>query len=518
MLLNRRQILIGSGSLGLVMSGGLTRAAPSTRPLRLRTGGDIAVIDPAFDSGQVEEEVARAIYVSLIRLDDFRQPIAWSLYAADMFERADPLSIRFRLRRDLFWSDGFGQVTAEDVKYSFERIADPAQGSPWAYLLEALDHVEVTDEFSGILRLNKPSQPIVASSLTWYSGYIVCKQAMEKAGGRYTTEPPATCGPYRIEDWQPKQTLTLVANPDWRGDKPAYPRIVISVIPDEEVAALAYQSGAIDFTRVTIKTLSLLRREPLPNTTMIAQAETRLICLSLNMRHPVLKDIRVRQAIQYAVDVDQIIKGAYGGIGERATGVVPPTMIGCRKKNLIEKPDLARARKLLAEAGAKSLEIDIHVINETVSMTVAQIVQAHLEDIGITLHIRSYDDGTFWTLGVKELNEHWESLDMILTNISGGVDPADNVAWFTRDQIGSQNWSLWSNEEFDRLYNEAIIEPDTAVRDRLYQRMQDIMELSGGFIFLSNGLYTAVHRADLNPVILPDSFMDFARTRPVDKV
>lgn len=515
MRINRRELLVGAGALSLVLSGKPGQAAPSTRTLRVRTAGDIQIIDPAFDTGQIEEEVARVLFVSLIRLDDFRKPIAWSLYAADHLERTDPVSIRFHLRDDIFWSDGYGRLSAEDVKFSFERISVAENGSPWNYLLEALDHVEVLDDRTGILHLNKPSQPIIVSSLPWYPGYIVCKKAVEKVGGRFSTEPPATCGPYRIEDWQPKQSMVLVANPDWRGAPPAYPRIQISVIPDEEVAALAYQSGAIDFTKVTIKTISLLKRENLPDTTLIASPETRLICLSINMRQPALRDIRVRQAIQYAVDAEQIIKGAYGGIGKRATGVVPPTMIGCRKRNIIDKPDPERSRKLLAEAGVKDLELDIHVINQTVSMTVAQIVQAQLEDVGITLHIKSYDDGTFWTLGVQELNPHWQELDLILTNISGGVDPADNAAWFIKDQIGFQNWNMWEDPEYEDLYNKAIIEPDSGVRDQLYQRMQDIMELSGGFVFLSNGLYTAIHRSDLDPMILPDSFMDFARTKPV---
>ena len=128
--------------------------------LRIRMEGDIQVLDPAFMIGGIDDVIMRGIYVSLNRLGDLREGAPWSPWGAEKLEQTDPKSIAFTLIDGLKWSNGFGPVTAEDVKFSYERIADPNMASPWAYQFEQLDHVEVVDARNGIIHLKNPYQPI----------------------------------------------------------------------------------------------------------------------------------------------------------------------------------------------------------------------------------------------------------------------------------------------------------------------------------------------------------------------
>jgi peptide/nickel transport system substrate-binding protein len=103
-------------------------------------------------------------------------------------------------------------------------------------------------------------------------------------------------------------------------------------------------------------------------------------------------------------------------------------------------------------------------------------------------------------------------------NFAGGVDPADNSVWFLSEQVGRLNWSRFADKNFDSLHVEGLAEEDPARRDAVYRRMQDIMEESGGFKFLTHGLYAAAHSSAVRPCILADGFQDYARAHRSDSI
>jgi hypothetical protein len=134
----------------------------------------------------------------------------WELDAAEAIEQVDDTHIKFRLKPGLKWSGDYGEVSAEDVKYSFERIADPKNESPYKDDFAVLDKVEVTDKLSGTIVLKEYFAPLWTSTLPWGSGKIVCKAAVEKAGGKFTTEIPAASGPLHHQGMGPE-----TADPSW---------------------------------------------------------------------------------------------------------------------------------------------------------------------------------------------------------------------------------------------------------------------------------------------------------------
>lgn len=502
--LDRRGFLQLASLLG-VSAGFAPRLAFAAGPdaaVRIRVDGDIQRLDPMNLIGNAEEVVNRCVLVTLTRMSDMRKGNTWSPWGAEKIEQIDPTAIGFTLLPGLKWTNGYGDVTAEDVKFSFERIANPANDSPWAYQFEKLKEVEVTGATTGIIRLTEPFQPFWYTTLPYYGGAIVCRAGYEKVG-TVTTEQPATCGPYLLEAWEPKQKIRLVANPDWPGPKPDFSVVELLVVEDDQAALLAYEANAFDYTRVAVSQAKGLKAKPLPDTTLIEAQSSRYTWLTINMGNPKLADPRVRQALQYAFDADSVIAGAYDGLVERSTGVVQPGTAFTREKNLIGH-DVEKARALLEEAGATGLTVDLAVMNDATSMTVAQVIQATMAEAGITVDVKPYDEGAYWVLGDKTQGDGYKTLDLVLMGFAGGIDPSENLVWFRPDQIGAWNWSMFDSPEFEKLYVEALSEQDEAKRKAMYNRMEDLMEESGGFAFICHEPFVAVTKATVEPDIQID--------------
>lgn len=510
-LMNRRHFLLSGASAAAALSlrPGLSYAIEGDT-LIIRGASDIEVLDPAFQNGLLEEEVGRALFVSLNRLGDVRGGTHLDNYAAKELKQVSPTEIGFELQDWLEWTGGYGPLTAEDVKFSFERVKDPKNASAWAYAFDAMDHVEVTGQRTGVIKLKSPSAPFWVTTLPYYMGHIVCQKAVEKAGGKFTTEVPASAGPYVIDKWTPKQNLSLAPNPGWKGPKPLFSKIRFEIVTDDEAAALAYESKAIDYSKISLNTLSTYRDKLPENTALIEKDGNRFLWLALNVNNPKFKDEKVRRAIQYAIDVEQIMQGSYSGLAKAATGVLPPGMVGHRDK-ILYPADLDKAKALLQEAGVSDLTIELASQNDKTSQLTCQIVQALLGQIGITVDLKPLEDGVYWTIGDKSSGDTWKTLEMVLMNFAGGVDPSENLTWFRPAQIGVYNWSQFDSPEFEKMYQEGMAETDQAKRDVIYKKMQDIMEESGGFVFITHEVFAAVARGGLKPCILADGYLDVTR-------
>lgn len=502
---DRRRFLKAAGALGagLMIRPGFAWSADGDT-LRIRMEGDLQTLDPAFMNGGIEDVIMRGIYVTLNRFGDLREGSPWAPWGAEKLEQTDPKTIAFTLIDGLKWSNGFDAVTADDVKFSYERIADPNLGSPWAYQFEQLDHVEVVDARNGIIHLKSPYQPLFVVSLPYYGGHILSRAGMEKAGGKFTTEPPATCGPYVFANWQQKQKVTLTANPDWPGPKPEFSTVEIYVVSDDQAAQLAYEADAFDYTKIATSATKGVKANPPADTTIVEAQSTRYVWLTINMLSPRLQDIKVRQAVQHGVDVGQILTGVYDDLVPRSTGVVQPGTKFARAKNLIDGADYEKSATLLSEAGVSDLTLTLTVMNNSIRTATAQIVQASLEQAGIKVEIQPYDEAAFWGVGDKTQGDGYKNIDLALMDFAGGVDPSENLVWFRPGQIGAYNWSGFDSPEFEASYQNLVAEMDEAKRVALSNQMEDMMEQSGCFVFICHQPLVAVHRTNLEPVIYPD--------------
>lgn len=508
---------------GLLKAGGALLAGAALGPrlawaqdggtLRLRVAADYQVIDPFAIIGELDDIIPRCTTVTLVRVGDLREGHPLTNYAAETLEWQDPTAIAFTLREGLSWTNGFGPVTADDVKFSFERIR--GSDSPWAYQFEMLDEVEVIDDRSGVIRLTQPFAPFPVIALPYYGGHLVSRAAVESVGGSFTTEAPAECGPYLLDSWEQGQRVALRRNPDWTGEAPDWDRIEFYVVPDDQAALLAYEADAFDFTRVGAASLRSLRESLPAGAALIEAPSATYTFLSINMNAEPLKDPRVRQAIQLAYDGEAVLQGAYDGAVGRAAGVIQPSSPFARPANIHATRDVERARALLAEAGAEGITLNLVALNDSTSQAIAQIIQASLSEAGITVEIQPTDEAAYWSLGDMTAGEGYKSLELTLMSYAGGIDPTENLVWFRPDQIGVYNWSFFDSAEYEELFQAARLETDEAERRRIFNRMEDLMEESGGFIFIAFEPYLAVHDSTIAPVVLSDGHPDPTRFRRV---
>jgi peptide/nickel transport system substrate-binding protein len=499
-MLNRRDLLKSSTFLAAIAAMGIKPEqvlAQEGDVLKVRMEADIQILDPGYMIGGAETTILYACMPRLaIPLKDASGNWGWlaSEYV-DKISQDDPLTISFTLKPGLKWSGDAGDVSADDVKFSFERMLK----TDWAGRFPTLDHVDVVDKLNGVIKLKTPFASTFVMGIASESGSIVPKAKVEALPDKkFTTELPAQYGPYIMTEWTPKQKVICKANPAWHGAKPVFGEVHFINVEDTSAAELAFEAGEVAITNVLPATAARYKAKMPAGSKLLNLPGPYGTWIGMNTQHELLKDIRVRKAIQRAIDVKSILEAAYGGTAEVAHGMVPEGVVGHRAASKYSyNPDEARA--LLAEAGVSGLKLEYKTLNEAYRVTAAQIVQANLADVGITLEIIPLDSGPYWNLGLESKGEDWKSLQLWMMRFRYSPDPSDAMQWFVKSQVGVWNWERWSDPEFEDLWTKGLAEPDNAKRQVMYERMQEIMEDTGAYVWITHDPLNYIYSDKLVP-------------------
>jgi len=501
--LSRRTLLKAGGFAAGAASlpfGFATPAFAARDRLTVRIQRDLQNLDPANRVGSIEEGIIRACTQKLISFK--KGKFEWELDAAQAIEKVSPTEISFTLKPGLIFQGGYGEMTAEDVKFSFERFQTAGPNgtkSQYASDWEALDKVEVTGTHSGRIILKHPAPFLWLTTLPDGSGTIVSKKAFEALGPKITTTLIGS-GPYMLAEWQPNQKVVLRSNPDWKGPKVAFSEIVLRPISDPKTAELAFRSGELDFT--VIEPASAQEVAKFPNTKVTTLDSINFVWIGMNVEKKPFDDVRVRQAIRKAIDVDQVVLAAFNGAVKRANSLIAPNLLGYWKDAPVYTRDVPGAQKLLAEAGvAKGTKMRLTLLNRPAYQTAAVVVQAMLAEVGIDLQLEVLDGGSFWSMGKGEAGKN---LELSLQRFGGKADPAFQTQWFVSDQVGVWNWQRWQSPEFDRIYKEAASTDDPAKREQLYIEMQKAMDASAAYVWLTHEANVFAAKDWLDPAVLPN--------------
>jgi peptide/nickel transport system substrate-binding protein len=478
-------------------------------PLRIRLTADIINLDPAFYPGGVDEIAMFGIYEGLVRY----APGTWDLVnqLAETFEPSpDGLQFAFKLKEGIQFHGGYGEVTAEDVKFSYERIAglttppldpeSPYKGD-WA---PHLQEVRVDDTYSGTIILKEPFAPLLATTLPVPSGWILSKKAVEERGEDYATSPIGT-GPYEFVEWQPKQQVRLQRFADYSGASAdtlgtIWDELVLVPIEEDEAAAIAIETGELDFGEITGDAIQRFSE----NSDFTVEQRTTLdyTWIGMNISSPRLEDINVRQAIRYAIDVPGILEAAFEGQYERATAILPPGMpIGYWADAPVYERDLDQANQLLSQASNPPTQLDYKFTEETGSRATGEIVQANLAEIGIEVTLTELDSSAYYALEPEEMR----SRDLFFVGFITNPDPSWSTVWFVCDQIDVWNWMYWCDEEYDRLHYAALQESDPAARNDMYIQMQQRWDEAAHTVWLGWPTRYYAARQGIEQALRPDA-------------
>jgi len=501
-MISRRSILKGLSALAGGAAGlGWPRAARAARDrVVVRYARDIQNLDPAFRIGAIEGNVMRAVYQRLMSFKAGSLEYAPDA-AAEMKQPHDKL-IEFRLKPGLQFTGGYGEVTADDVKFSFERFQTATKDgkkSTYASDWGALEAVEVTGKLSGRIHLKRPAPALWRITLCDGSGSIVSRKAFERLGDKVATQAIGS-GAYVIHEWVPNQHLILRANPGYAGGKPAFKEVAIKPVPELKTAEIAFRAGELDFTEVDVASVDIF--EKLPDARIIRMPGFEYIWVGMNVEKPPLDNLKVRQAIRAAIDVDQVVLAAYQGKVGRANTMIQPALLGYWKDAPVHRRDVVVAKKLLSEAGHPGgFKVQLIVLNTALYKTMGQVIQANLAEVGIQCELDVREAGAYWSSGKGDAGKQ---IELALQRFSAKMDPSFTTQWYVSEQVGVWNWQRWVSPEFDRLHVLADSNTDPAERTKAVLRMQQLMEESAAFVWITHGTSPFVAKKWLQPAILPN--------------
>lgn len=486
--------------------GGDADAAPSGDPehLRVRSVRPVESLDPAIMPGRAEDAIITTMFENLLTYEPGTEQLVPEL--AESFESSeDGLEHRFVLKEGIQFQHGYGELTAEDVKFSFERIAgmtEPVVESSYAGDWATLEEVEVVDTYEGIIHLSEPFAPLMTTTIPNNAGMIVSKAAVEELGEDFNTQPIGT-GAYQMAENTPGQQVVLERFEDYSGaadyvDEPQWESISFVEIADDSAADIALESGDLDFAIVSSSGMS--RFEEDSNFETHEQTTLDYGWVGMNVEDEVLSDINIRRAIRSALDVDGMIEAGFDGRVSRADALIAPgNPIGYWEDAPRYEQDLEQAQAHLDEAGVDGSEIPLTMtINEQAgSRAIAEITQANLGQLGIDVQIDLVDDSEFLDAGSEG------TLQLFYQSFSNNADPSWATVWFSCDQVGDWNWMQWCNEDFQELHEAALTEQDQDVRHDQYVEMQEIMDEDAvaAWVMYRTNLYA--YDAGLEPSFAP---------------
>ncbi len=313
----------------------------------------------------------------------------------------------FHIRKGVMFHKGYGELTAEDVKFTFDRVRDPKQGSGAAIIYSNVDSVETPDPYTAVIRLKQPDPFFMSSTVHLTSSNIVCKKAVLEKGDKFARDPIGS-GPYQMVSVTPK-LVTLTANPDYFGQKPNIPNMEVSYILDTSARALAILGGQVDMilapagpgaiNSIVQKNPKLILDVALPGNS---------VSVAFNLNHKPLDDLRVRQAFMYAINKEEIRKSVTPAT-PRVYGLNPPSVPGALTDQncpaaLRYDFNPAKAKQLLAEAGFPNgfaFPVISSVRDDFSSLML--IIAEQLRQVGVKMDLKLIDHAAYHEADVRDL-------------------------------------------------------------------------------------------------------------------
>ncbi|TEA76233.1 polyamine ABC transporter substrate-binding protein [Allopusillimonas soli] len=386
------------------MPAATVHAQETTRPmLRISSGAaDNATLDPHRATSTHDKGVVSQMFDGLVRFPPgSADPTKLEPDLAESWDVSDDSKVwTFHLRKGVQFHGGYGEMKAEDVAYSLERAADPKRSS-FASTFVGVEKIEALDDYTVRVTLKYPDSGFLGRVSDYHGGNIVSKKAAEKLGNKFGASPIGT-GPFAFAEHVTQQYVKLVANDQYYRGKPKAAGIMYRMIPSDSARELAFASGEVDIIQGKREQRWVERaRKRGYDVDIFEPAEFRILHLNRNIKP--LDNLKVREAIAAAVNVDQILKYVGKDVATKGCSVVPEGYLGHDCSAGTYKHDVAAAKKLLAEAGyPNGIEIKSIVSNISAQQPIMEIVQAQLAEAGIKLNMEVVDHATYQARSRKD--------------------------------------------------------------------------------------------------------------------
>jgi peptide/nickel transport system substrate-binding protein len=455
------------------------------------------MLSEILNSMATNNMVCNLIFSKFVKYDDRFQLIPDLITEIPTVENggvsSDYRTYTYHLRPDARWHDGVA-VTSGDARFTYEIITDPKVNVESREGWDVVQSVDTPDDHTIVFHLKRPYPDFVSETFydeSVFPRHLLATSRAERFHSAKFHHAPVGSGPFKFEGWTAGSHLTLVANPDYYGDGPYLDQIIFKFVPNENALLVQLKTGEIDmFDNANINFIGQLERVEgikVYQTPMLMYEH-----LDLNTEHPILKDRRVRRALSYATNKQEIADRIYNGL-VRVAALDEFDASGYYSQEAAKRAtyEPAKARRLLLEAGWKDTDRDGFVDRDgqplrlTITASAGQpnrertelVLRDQWKQVGIDLELGNFGPtvlyGTYEDGGILKRGK----FDVAMYAWLSSPAPSRREALYASSSIPpyGQNHPRFVHEELTRLLEQGSTESDAAARDGLYRRVQGIL-------------------------------------------
>lgn len=448
-------------------------------------GADAKSLDPHATNDQPSSRVSKQIYDRLVETNEEMEIVAG---LAEEWTVVDDLTTEFKLREGVKFHNG-EELKASDVKFTIDRmLASPKV----AHIIEAVDSVEIVNDYTVRIKTKEPFGALLAH-LSHTAASILNEKAVNEGGEDYGQKPVGT-GPFKYSSWDAGDKITLERFDDYFVGKANIKNVVFRNVTEGTNRTIGLETGEIDIA-YDIEPIDKDKVRTDDKLQLIEGPSLSYAYIGINTQKAPLDNVKVRQAINYAVNADDIIEVVLAGAGTKANAPIGPRVFGHNADIDPYGFDPAKAKALLAESGVDlPIKTTIWTNDNPVRTQIAQIVQAQLKEVGIEVTIESLEWGSY--LDRTAAGEH----DMFIlgwTTVTADADYGLYALYHSSQHGGPGNRDFYTNEEVDRLLEEGRTETDSEKRIEAYKKAQEIIVSEAPDVMLYYGTQNAGARKSI---------------------
>ncbi len=448
-------------------------------------GGDSVKLDPIDITDGESMKATINIFDTLVAYEDGGTATKPSL-AESWTVSDDELNWTFKIRKNVKFHDGT-DLNAEAIKFNIDRWRDKENKyhtgnfNYWGWMFGGfpgiVKDVVVIDDYTIKMVLTKKSAPFIAN-LAMVPFGISSPTAIKEYGEDYFKHPVGT-GPYKLKSWKMGDKIVMERNDNYWNGKPYLETVILRAIPDNTARFMELQTGTIDMMDgLTPNSVPLLKKSK--SLKISLRPSMNVGYLAMNMDKEPFTDVKVRRAVNYAVNKKAIIEALYAGMAQEAKNPLPPSLWGYNDSITPYEYNPEKAKKLLAEAGlengfeTKLWAMPVPRPYMPQPKLIAQAIQSDLAKVGIKAEIVTYDWGTY--LEKTENGEH----DMAFLGWTGDNGDPDNFIYVLLDKDNTEkgsagNIAFYKSDILHEKLIEAQVTSDIKVRTKLYEEAQEII-------------------------------------------
>lgn len=465
---------LSAASLGVCAQEGKT-------DLVIAVDADVETLHPTDFSTTVELNVLNQIYDTLMYMnpDGTHDPEPRIAESYEISE--DGLDYTFKIRDDVTFHDGT-PVTVDDVVFSIELYkASEYQGSQ----ISMLSSVEAVDESTVVCHLDTPYAPFLEGIC---SPNIVSKDYYDEDPDAFVTTPIGS-GPYKFVSRSVATSIELEAYDDYYRGAPAIKKLTFRVLPEIASRALALQTGEINFAEVDASVLAQLEANPAVTIDEVSTSGFAYVCMNLE-KEP-FDNVAVRQAINYAINRENLVNVCYDGKAEVNSNICAKHRFGYSDDQLQYTYDPEKAKELLAEAGIETPYSLGKILVAEKYANLATVIQNDLKAVGLEVEIDTREFNSY----IGSLTEGDYTITALVMTLEGDTQSLEMA--FITDYIGMANNARYSDAEMDELFNQTRSETDTEKREELFNQILTKAQDEAIYAVLCNPLTLYAYSSDL---------------------